>query len=59
MDQLHRYYPREALFVTELEPRPTGPGLIDEKLACSTSRTTSCSTTDVYDAKPFINGAIV
>ena len=40
------------------EPRPTGPGPSTRR-ARSPSRATSCSTTDVYDAKPFINGAIV
>ena len=59
MDQLHRYYPREALFVTEFGAEANRRGPIDEKGSFAFQSDLLQYHLDVYDAKPFINGAIV
>jgi beta-glucuronidase len=59
MDQLHRYYPRQALFVTEFGAEANREGPIDEKGSFAFQSELLQYHLDVYDSKPFVNGAIV
>jgi beta-glucuronidase len=59
MDRLHRYYPREALFITEFGAEANRPGPIDEKGSFAFQSDLLQYHLDVYDSKPFVNGALV
>jgi beta-glucuronidase len=59
LDQLHRYYPRQALFVAEFGAEANRPGPIDEKGSFAFQSDLLQYHLDVYDQKPFLNGALV
>jgi hypothetical protein len=59
LDQLHRYYPSKALFVTEFGAEANRPGPIDEKGSFAFQSDLLEHHLDAYDSKPFLNGAIV
>lgn len=59
LDQVHRYYPSKALFVTEFGAEANRDGPFDEKGTYSFQRQLVEDHLAVYDSKPFVNGAIV
>jgi len=58
LDQMHDYYPRQALFVTEFGAEATRNGPIDEKGTFEFQRDLMQFHVGTYDSKPFVNGAI-
>jgi beta-glucuronidase len=59
LDQVHRYYPSKALFVTEFGAEANRDGPFDEKGTYSFQRQLVEDHLAVYDSKPFVNGALV
>jgi beta-glucuronidase len=59
LDQVHRYYPSKALFVTEFGAEANRDGPFDEKGTYSFQRQLIEDHLAVYDSKPFVNGAII
>ena len=59
LDQVHRYYPTKALFVTEFGAEANRDGPFDEKGTYSFQRQLVEDHLAVYDSKPFVNGALV
>jgi beta-glucuronidase len=59
LDQVHRYYPSKALFVTEFGAEANRDGPIDEKGTYNFQRQLVEDHLAVYDSKPFVNGALV
>ena len=59
LDQVHRYYPSKALFVTEFGAEANRDGPFDEKGTYSFQRQLIEDHLAVYDSKPFVNGALV
>jgi beta-glucuronidase len=59
LDQVHRYYPTKALFVTEFGAEANREGPIDEKGTYTFQRQLVEDHLAVYDSKPFVNGALV
>jgi beta-glucuronidase len=59
LDQVHRYYPTKALFVTEFGAEANRDGPIDEKGTYNFQRQLVEDHLAVYDSKPFVNGALV
>jgi beta-glucuronidase len=59
LDQVHRYYPTKALFVTEFGAEANRDGPIDEKGTFTFQRQLVEDHLAVYDSKPFVNGALV
>ena len=59
LDQVHRYYPSKALFVTEFGAEANRNGPFDEKGTYSFQRQLVEDHLAVYDSKPFVNGALV
>ena len=59
LDQVHRYYPSKALFVTEFGAEANRDGPIDEKGTYTFQRQLVEDHLAVYDSKPFVNGALV
>jgi len=59
LDQVHRYYPTKALFVTEFGAEANRDGPFDEKGTYSFQRQLIEDHLAVYDSKPFVNGALV
>jgi beta-glucuronidase len=59
LDQVHRYYPTKALFVTEFGAEANRTGPFDEKGTYTFQRQLIEDHLAVYDSKPFVNGALV
>jgi beta-glucuronidase len=59
LDQVHRYYPSKALFVTEFGAEANRDGPIDEKGTYFFQRQLVEDHLAVYDSKPFVNGALI
>jgi beta-glucuronidase len=59
LDQVHRYYPSKALFITEFGAEANRDGPFDEKGTYTFQRQLVEDHLAVYDARPFINGALV
>lgn len=59
LDQVHRYYPSKALFVTEFGAESNRDGPFDEKGTFSFQRQLVEDHLAVYDSRPFVNGALV
>jgi beta-glucuronidase len=59
LDQVHRYYPTKALFVTEFGAEANRDGPFDEKGTYSFQRQLVEDHLAVYDSKPFVNGALI
>jgi beta-glucuronidase len=59
LDQVHRYYPSKALFITEFGAEANRDGPFDEKGTYSFQRQLVEDHLAVYDSKPFVNGALV
>jgi beta-glucuronidase len=59
LDQVHRYYPTKALFVTEFGAEANREGPFDEKGTYAFQRQLVEDHLAVYDSKPFVNGALV
>lgn len=59
LDQVHRYYPSKALFITEFGAEANRDGPFDEKGTYSFQRQLLEDHLAVYDSKPFVNGALV
>ncbi|HEX6712805.1 MAG TPA: glycoside hydrolase family 2 TIM barrel-domain containing protein [Thermoleophilaceae bacterium] len=59
LDQVHRYYPSKALFVTEFGAEANRNGPLDEKGTYNFQRQLVEDHLAVYDSKPFVNGALV
>ena len=59
LDQVHRYYPTTALFVTEFGAEANRDGPFDEKGTSSFQRQLIEDHLAVYDSKPFVNGALI
>jgi beta-glucuronidase len=59
LDQVHRYYPTKALFVTEFGAEANRDGPIDEKGTYTFQRQLIEDHLAVYDSKPFVNGALI
>ena len=59
LDQVHRYYPSKALFVTEFGAEANRDGPIDEKGTYNFQRQLLEDHLAVYDSRPFVNGALV
>jgi beta-glucuronidase len=59
LDQVHRYYPTKALFVTEFGAEANRDGPIDEKGTFNFQRQLVEDHLAAYDSKPFVNGALV
>jgi beta-galactosidase/beta-glucuronidase len=59
LDQVHRYYPTKALFVTEFGAEANRDGPFDEKGTYTFQRQLVEDHLAVYDSKPFVNGALV
>jgi beta-glucuronidase len=59
LDQVHRYYPTKALFVTEFGAEANRSGPFDEKGTYTFQRQLVEDHLAVYDSKPFVNGALV
>jgi beta-glucuronidase len=59
MEQVHRYYSRMAMFVTEFGAEANRDGPIDEKGTYSFQRQLLEDHLSVYDSKPFVNGALI
>jgi beta-glucuronidase len=59
LNQVHRYYPTKALFVTEFGAEANRNGPIDEKGTYSFQRQLIEDHLAVYDSLPFVNGALV
>jgi beta-glucuronidase len=59
LDQVHRYYPSKALFVTEFGAESNRDGPFDEKGTFSFQRQLVEDHLNTYDSKPFVNGALV
>ena len=58
LDQLHRFYPRSALFVTEFGAEANRSGPIDEKGTFEFQRELMQFHVETYGQKPFVNGAM-
>jgi beta-glucuronidase len=59
LDTLHRYYPRQALFVTEFGAEANRPGPVSEKGTYEFQGDLLAYHLSVYATKPFLNGALV
>jgi beta-glucuronidase len=59
LDQLHEYYPRQGLFVTEFGAEANRDGPADEKGTFAYQSGLVAYHLGVYDSKSFINGALV
>ena len=59
LDQVHRYYPSKALFITEFGAEANRDGPFDEKGTYSFQRQLVEDHLAVYDSRPFVNGALV
>jgi beta-glucuronidase len=59
LDQMHAYYPRLALFITEYGAESNRHGAVDEKGTYEFQNDWLSFQNSVFDSKPFINGAIV
>jgi beta-glucuronidase len=59
LDQVHRYYPSKALFITEFGAESNRDGPFDEKGTFAFQRQLVEDHLAVYDARPFVNGALV
>ena len=59
LDQVHRYYPTKALFVTEFGAEANRDGPFDEKGTYFFQRQLIEDHLAVYDSKPFVNGALI
>jgi beta-glucuronidase len=59
LDQLHRYYPKQGLFVQEFGAEANRSGPIDEKGTFEYQRDLIGYHLDTYDRRPFVNGANV
>jgi beta-glucuronidase len=59
LDQVHRYYPTKALFITEFGAEANRDGPFDEKGTYFFQRQLVEDHLAVYDARPFVNGALV
>jgi beta-glucuronidase len=59
LDQVHRYYPSKALFITEFGAESNRDGPFDEKGTYSFQRQLVEDHLAVYDSRPFVNGALV
>jgi beta-glucuronidase len=59
LDQVHRYYPTKALFITEFGAEANRDGPFDEKGTYAFQRQLVEDHLAVYDSKPFVNGALV
>jgi beta-glucuronidase len=59
LDQVHRYYPKKALFITEFGAEANRDGPFDEKGTFSFQRQLVEDHLAVYDSLPFVNGALV
>jgi beta-glucuronidase len=57
-DQMHQFYPRLALFVTEYGAEANHPGTVDEKGSYEFQSQWMQFQNQVFDQHPFINGAI-
>jgi beta-galactosidase/beta-glucuronidase len=57
-DQMHQFYPRLALFVTEYGAEANHPGTVDEKGSYEFQTQWMQFQNQVFDQHPFINGAI-
>ena len=58
LDQLHAYYRRQALFVTEFGAEANRDGPVDEKGSFAFQTELLRYHLSVYDSRPFVNGAI-
>ncbi len=58
LDQVHDFYPGQAVFVTEFGAEANRSGAIDEKGTFEFQRDLMQFHISTYDTKPFINGAI-
>jgi beta-glucuronidase len=59
LDRLHSAYPDQALFITEFGAEANRSGPLDEKGTYAFQRDFLRYHLDVFDARPFINGALV
>lgn len=59
LDQMHAYYPNLALFITEYGAESNRHGAVDEKGTYEFQDDWLSFQNSVFDAKPFVNGAIV
>jgi beta-glucuronidase len=59
LNQMHRFYPHSALFVTEFGAEANRDGPVDEKGTYLFQRDFLNFHLDAYDNDPYINGAIV
>ena len=59
LDQMHAFYPRLALFVTEYGAESNRHGAVDEKGTYEFQDDWLAFQNSVFDTKPFLNGAIV
>jgi beta-glucuronidase len=59
LDQVHRYYPSKALFITEFGAESNRDGPFDEKGTYSFQRQLVEDHLATYDSRPFVNGALV
>jgi beta-glucuronidase len=59
LDQVHRYYPTKALFITEFGAEANRDGPFDEKGTYFFQRQLIEDHLAVYDSKPFVNGALI
>jgi beta-glucuronidase len=58
LDQVHDFYPGQAVFVTEFGAEANRSGAIDEKGTFEFQRDLMQFHISTYDTKPFVNGAI-
>jgi beta-glucuronidase len=59
LDTLHRYYPHQALFVTEFGAEANRSGPVSEKGTYEFQRDLLAYHLSVFATKPFLNGALV
>jgi beta-glucuronidase len=59
LDQMHAYYPRLALFITEYGAEANRHGNVDEKGTYEFQSDWLAFQNSVIDSRPFINGAVV
>jgi beta-glucuronidase len=59
LDKLHAYYPRQALFATEVGAEANRAGPVDEKGTYEFQKDFLAFHLGVLDSKPYMNGALV
>lgn len=58
LDRLRRYYPKQALFVTEFGAEANRPGPVGEKGTYAFQQEFMRFHVSTYDAKPYVNGVV-